>query len=492
MKRLNFTGLTLPFFTGSVFFILSFFFNSPGRINVFIIIGSVAVFYPFIDYLTVPGNLRYPVLYLTAAAVYIPVSVYIFVSSGAFFTGYTGILYEKIDGMEILLTSDASESYNNKWQAYGTAVKSFSSDMDTVSECFLKVRIVSDGSWKKHFTGEKLICVGKLLKEKSSPENYVFYSSDAVSTGWRNIYFDYRVRIIQRIERGFASSGSDASDFLDALLLGRKAGKKSVLMLNLKNAGCSHLLALSGFHVGIIALIILKIFSPVFGMRFSTILSMAASLLFLLLAGFRASLVRAVLMYLFWMTDKLRHIHRKTVYYLFLPLFVQFLIFPEQIKEVSFILSYLAIAGILFGGSIISILLERNIPYNYNFLLKTIAAGAGVQIFILPAVICFFGRWRPAGFFATPVLSVLITLIMISGIINFFIPVPLIINKLLDFLAAVSEPFSTLPSVKIHVYTATIISFTLVTAILIISRRISNNYKYGTEPRLPGLNPVGT
>ena len=493
MKKFYFSRLALPFFIGSVFFVIIYFLDITERISwSFVSVLTVISLLSAGCYSAV-GTYCYPVLYLPAAAAgFLSVLFSLFLSSAVFSAGYTGILPDKIDRMEIFLTSDASAYYDNKWQAEGMAVKSSSSDMDAVSECSLKVRLISAGNWKEHFSGEKLICSGKLLKVKSPGNIYFFYSSNAVSTGWRKVYSYYRVRLIHRIERGFISSGNEATDFLDALLLGRKTGKNSGLMLSLKNAGCSHLLALSGFHVGIISLIILKTFTPVFGMRFSAVLSMTAAVLFLLLAGFRASLVSAVLMYLFWMSDKLRHIHRKTIYYLFLPFYIQIILFPDQIKEISFILSYLAITGILFGNSIISILLERYIPYKVDFLLKTAAAGAGVQIFILPAVIFFFGRWRPAGFFATPVLSVLVTLIMISGIINFIIPIPLIINKLLDLLTAATKPFSILPSVEIHVYTAIIISFTLVSVILIIFRRISNNYKYGTEPRLPGLNPVGT
>jgi competence protein ComEC len=74
--------------------------------------------------------------------------------------------------------------------------------------------------------------------------------SDAVS-GWRRAWFGLRAKLAQRI--GASVANEDAAALLTALALGERSGFTDRHWSDLRRTGTSHLVAISGMHVGMIA-----------------------------------------------------------------------------------------------------------------------------------------------------------------------------------------------------------------------------------------------
>ena len=146
----------------------------------------------------------------------------------------------------------------------------------------------------------------------------------------------------------FPSEGT--APLLRALLTGDRSGLPPETLAAFRQSGASHLLALSGLHLGILYLLIDKALSLLGRYPAVRVLRLAAivpaALFFTLMTGASPSLVRA---FLFILINELLRISgrpRKASRVLCLALLVQLVLDPEVIRSLGFQLSYLAMAGI--------------------------------------------------------------------------------------------------------------------------------------------------
>lgn len=137
---------------------------------------------------------------------------------------------------------------------------------------------------------------------------------------------------------------------VNALLTGDRSSLDSSVMNSFRDSGASHILALSGLHLGIIYGILLKV-SSIFGkhptvkaVRSLIIISLCG--IYTLATGASPSLVRAFLFILINETARLTHRSNNPLRVYCAALFIQTAIDPQVISSIGFQLSYLAMAGI--------------------------------------------------------------------------------------------------------------------------------------------------
>ncbi len=137
---------------------------------------------------------------------------------------------------------------------------------------------------------------------------------------------------------------------VNALLTGDRSSLDSSVMNSFRDSGASHILALSGLHLGIIYGILLKVTS-IFGkhptvkdVRSLIIISLCG--IYTLATGASPSLVRAFLFILVNETARLTHRSNNPLRVYCAALFIQTAIDPQVISSTGFQLSYLAMAGI--------------------------------------------------------------------------------------------------------------------------------------------------
>ncbi len=107
--------------------------------------------------------------------------------------------------------------------------------------------------------------------------------------------FIYRVRasLLNRIYRLFPEP---EASLLAGILLGQDNNIPAELQQAFKNTGTSHIIAISGFNIAIIAAIFVTLFSRLFGKRWGAVLAVLSIVFYTVLVGASPSVVRAAIM----------------------------------------------------------------------------------------------------------------------------------------------------------------------------------------------------
>jgi competence protein ComEC len=195
-----------------------------------------------------------------------------------------------------------------------------------------------------------------------------------------------------------------------ALLLGVRDSLETELAASYRDAGCSHVLALSGMHLAVVSAVIAFLLKKPLGLKAAAILGAVFILLYTGLVGSQPSLERAALMYLLGTLAVLGAFPRRPAVLLALAFVIQICRSPASGDSLSFILSYLALAGILSLGGSVHGLLRGIAP---EALSGPLAASAGAFIASAWVSAVFFGILRPVGIIAGLVIVPLTTVFMI-------------------------------------------------------------------------------
>jgi competence protein ComEC len=208
-----------------------------------------------------------------------------------------------------------------------------------------------------------------------------------------------------------------------ALLLGVRDDLDTDLSEGFKNSGCSHVLALSGMHLALLSGLMAFLFRPLLGIRAASIVLGIFMLGYVYLAGAQPSLVRAALMYGLGVFALLTFLKNRPLSTLSLAFIIQIVFQSESGLSLSFILSYLALAGILLTGEDIHSLLRGRIP---EFLGGSLSASLGA--FAATSAVCafFFDTLRPVGLVAAFLIVPLASLFMVAAlaalVVSFLLP----------------------------------------------------------------------
>jgi competence protein ComEC len=199
-----------------------------------------------------------------------------------------------------------------------------------------------------------------------------------------------------------------------ALLLGVRENLEGDLALSFRNAGLSHILALSGMHLAFLSALLALVLKKPLGKRGALIGGLCFILVYVFLVGPQPSLVRAAIMYVLGSCLVLTGMARQPLGLLGLAFMIQILWDPLSAFSISFMLSYLALGGILFFGRNLGTLLRGRIPPAIE---QGLSPSLGAFLATAPVVAFFFGILRPvgiiAGFIAVPLSSALMALALI-------------------------------------------------------------------------------
>lgn len=159
---------------------------------------------------------------------------------------------------------------------------------------------------------------------------------------------DLRNQMFLSLQRNFPARGRD---LFTALLLGASHDLSPELKEQFQRSGTIHILALSGFHAGLLAGIVSLLLRPILGYRLTLIGSSLILLAYLFIVGFLPSLVRSVTMFLLLNTCRYFRKGYRGIHILLISALLQLCLFPESGFQLSFQLSYLSLLGlILFSG----------------------------------------------------------------------------------------------------------------------------------------------
>ena len=411
---------------------------------------------------------------------------------------YVGLEIDAVDRAQVRLISDPSISGRGRWIAEGRLMNVGNENIEAGARGRITVAgggVPSDLS--ELGTGRIIRVNGRIHGPESQwkEDSFLIFADNWRARGWISSWHRARHLCISAVEQPLERADPETRSFLTALLLGKRTDSGSPLMRGFRNAGCMHLLALSGFHVGLLAVFLKISTRPIFGQTASLIVSSIGVLFFLILAGSRPSLLRAAIMYLIWTLESLRHHRFNPLSIISAAFVIQTVFCPRAVSLISFQLSYAALFGILTGGRALFRLLSRRIP---GSIWSVFSAGVGAQAAAMPFVISSFGIWRPIGLLAAPILTPLLVLSMGSGtalIILDGLPQDMVTfawsmaGKLVAAITRIAESFGRASGIELKAHWSWSIAAAGIILPLIITRRLRYELPNNPEPRLPGLNP---
>ena len=242
-----------------------------------------------------------------------------------------------------------------------------------------------------------------------------------------------RKKIILKLNE--SDFGSEEIAVIQALLLGQRNDISPETYEDYKNAGAVHILALSGLHIGIILLFLQFILSPIerfkYGKKGKLLLIVILLWCFALLAGFSASIIRAVTMFSFLSYAHYLNRPTNTFNILALSMFFIVLIKPLLLFQVGFQMSYAAVFAIIW----IYPLLEK--CWNpRNWVIKKIwqllCVSIAAQLGILPISLFYFHQFPGLFFISNLVIIPFMGTILGFGIIIIILA---LLNILPEFIA---------------------------------------------------------
>ena len=208
---------------------------------------------------------------------------------------------------------------------------------------------------------------------------------------------------------------AESNALMKALVSGDRGSLSKATLDAFRAAGASHILALSGMHLGIIYMLLRRPLALLGGSSFSRVLGftviVGAAGLFTAVTGAGASLVRAFLFILIAEIGKLMPERKSRLANTYsAALTIQLMFKPSVLSDVGFQLSYLAMAGIVF------LLPGMQKWYPQSGVRKdltarmwnTMALSLSCQIFTAPAVWYYFHSF-PTYFLLTNLLAMPLT-----------------------------------------------------------------------------------
>jgi len=161
------------------------------------------------------------------------------------------------------------------------------------------------------------------------------------------------------------------------------------------------------------------------GIRWASLVGAVFIICYIFIAGSQPSLIRAGIMYVIGVIAIWGFLKRNTLSVLSMAFIIQLMFQSDTGLSLSFILSYLAMLGILTLGKSLNSLFRGRLP---DILLGSLSVSLGAFIVTAPVVAFFFGTLKPIGILAglliVPLASLFIVLAL-AALIASFLPFPL-------------------------------------------------------------------
>lgn len=227
----------------------------------------------------------------------------------------------------------------------------------------------------------------------------------------------FREQVLEEYKRW--GVGMKQLPVLSALTLGYKGELDKETLDSYSIAGISHVLALSGMHIGIIWLLLDGVLKPLVRRRLGWLkwlLTTFTLWAFAFVVGLEASVVRAVVMCMLMELGRLLGRRPLSMNTLAIAAFLMLFYRPFYLFDVGFQLSFVAVASILILYPLISGCLSvKNRVGRYVWSVLSVSMSA--QLGTAPLVMYYFSNFSVYFLFANCVVAVLVPLIIYGAIL---------------------------------------------------------------------------
>ena len=224
--------------------------------------------------------------------------------------------------------------------------------------------------------------------------------------------------------------------FLSGLTLGETGEFSEEFEEKLRLTGTTHLVALSGYNIAVIATVVLLALNRWFSRWTSSLFAIIVIISFVVMTGAEASVVRAALMA---MVLTIAEHSSRQYYFRNAIVFVALLMVLANPKvlvfDVGFQLSFLATLGIVYLRPVLKNKLGFNDESGFLSWKDNLLTTSSAQIAVLPILILSFGQFSP---FSLLTNILILEFIPVTMAIGFFIAITSVFSSSLAFLLSLA------------------------------------------------------
>ena len=286
------------------------------------------------------------------------------------------------------------------------------------AEGTIRIYLRKDSTAATLHYGDRLLIHGYLDRERGSiyttSDHYLITARDGKSLRARSEAL--RMRLLSGMQAGPLERRQ--AGVAEALTLGWRADIEPETQASFRDAGIAHLLAVSGLHVGLLAMLVGGLLFWVNKERKGRIVKGTAQLtavwLFTLLTGLAPSTVRAALMFSLFIVSNILARRTPKLNLWAATALITLAVNPMLLFDVGWQLSYAAVAGIVLGEPIIDLYHNKLWHVGALTLVATLAT--------LPIMLTAFHRLQPYFIISNEIIVPLAGAILAMSLIYMALP----------------------------------------------------------------------
>lgn len=248
---------------------------------------------------------------------------------------------------------------------------------------------------QKTMLGQHLLIRGKLKSDHRADHSAALVGTILANSSPTSLTGRIQYSVNQFIEEVFSSTlQHEQKDIATSLILGGSGRVETELRDAFSRAGVLHILAVSGLHVGFVAVFVgfLLLVVPV-SLRVKFVLTMLVLLLYAAVTGFRSSVCRATVMAFLFGSATLIQKNVKPLHIVNITAIAFLIVNPLVVFNLSMQLSFAAVYGIIILFPQLNERVVRRVSNRFvRRILTIMAVSLSAQAFVSPLLIHYFHR----------------------------------------------------------------------------------------------------
>lgn len=284
----------------------------------------------------------------------------------------------------------------------------------------------------------------------------------------RLFFLQLRARLLHRLSSN--GLGDEQYAVVAAMVLGDKSALTRKLKDTYSMTGASHVLALSGLHLGIIYMLLSLLFIGGRRRMISQLLMILSIWAYAFLVGLPISVIRSAVMLSVYALLSLGHRDRMSVNTLAFTAIVMLMVNPMSLYDVGFQLSFLAVLSILVWYPVFEGIIPQSFLMSHRFvrwLWSMLAVSSAAQLGTAPLVAYYFGRFSTLFLITNLVVIPVATLILYLSLMVLIVPsLAYLLNNIVMFLNTFLERVAALPCASIEGLHPSVLQTTMVYVVI--------------------------
>ena len=231
---------------------------------------------------------------------------------------------------------------------------------------------------------------------------------------WKEGMFRVRSYFVSYFESLF--SVREAA-LMSGLTFGDRRGFSTEFKEKMSKSGTTHIVALSGYNITILASVLGLIFMYFFSRRISFVLTVAGIILFTIMVGAEASIVRASIMGIIALISIQAGREYALRNVICITALVMVLFNPLAVKDIGFQLSFAALIGIVYLMPILSNALGFDMRGSFLNWKENLLTTFSAQVMVLPLIFFHFGSFSYFSILANILILEAVPIAMFLGFI---------------------------------------------------------------------------